>query len=101
MTDERMFPLIIHYHERQPGEPYSELPRSVPWSIVAPYEAQALHNHCGQSLEKLAQRGGLDPRELCGIMIGKSFRELLEMTPEFAVKHILQSLAEFEESDGT
>ncbi len=32
---------------------------SVPWSAMAPFERQAKENHGGQSLEKLASRGGL------------------------------------------
>lgn len=38
--------------------------RYVPWSLIAAHEGQALQNHCGQSLEKLASRGGLSPEEL-------------------------------------
>jgi len=35
---------------------------SIPWRIIAPHEAQAETNH-DQSLERLAQRGGLSPAE--------------------------------------
>lgn len=35
----------------------------VPWSVVEPFGAQAEANH-GQTLEKIAARGGLWPREL-------------------------------------
>ena len=45
---ERMFPIIG-------GEP-------VPWSILGPHEARAVENH-GQSLARLAERGGLSPAE--------------------------------------
>lgn len=34
----------------------------IPWSVIAPHESQALVNH-NQSLERLAQRGGLAPFE--------------------------------------
>ena len=44
-----------------------EGPRFVPWSFVAPHEANALRNH-GQSLEKLATRGGLSPVEIWAIV---------------------------------
>ena len=31
---------------------------TIPWSVIAPHEAQCQKNH-GQSLERLAERGGL------------------------------------------
>lgn len=48
---------------------------NIPWVIIAPYESQAQSNH-GQSLERLAQRGGLDIGEAIAIMTGKSWREI-------------------------
>lgn len=42
---------------------------SVPWRMVEPYEAQAVLNH-GQSLARLAERGGLSPRELWLVVRG-------------------------------
>lgn len=52
-------------------------PDSVPWWFVAPHEAQALANH-DQTLDRLAQRGGVDWVELEGIVTdqpwdGRSF----------------------------
>ena len=47
---------------------------SVPWSMVAPYEAQAKANH-DQTLERLAERGGLAPQELWCIVHGKRWKE--------------------------
>lgn len=35
---------------------------SLPWAMIAPHEAQAKTNH-GQTLEQLAERGGLSPSE--------------------------------------
>jgi hypothetical protein len=40
----------------------------VPWEFVAPHEPQALKNHCGQTLERLAQRGGLSRCELVAVL---------------------------------
>jgi hypothetical protein len=48
---------------------------SVPWRLVAPYEEQAKDNH-DQSLERLNERGGLDPRELWCVVHGKRLREM-------------------------
>lgn len=56
MGDERRFPLLWSRDERGP--------MNVPWSLVAPHEAQAMRNHGGQTLARLADRGGLCAREL-------------------------------------
>ena len=39
-----------------------------PWPILAPHEAQARKNYGGQSLERLAERGGLSVSELLAIL---------------------------------
>ena len=63
-TSERRFPILLSHRPRQ--QQYS-CPRSVPWSLLAPHEEQAQVNH-DQSLERLAQRGGLDPTEMVAIL---------------------------------
>jgi hypothetical protein len=47
---------------------------SVPWSMVAPHEKQAIANH-DQSLRRLAERGGLSPGELWCIVHNRKWRE--------------------------
>ena len=42
----------------------------VPFALLAPHEAQAQRNH-GQTLERLAQRGGLDAGEALDIIAGR------------------------------
>jgi hypothetical protein len=37
--------------------------KALPWSVLRPHEAQAKKNHGGQSLERLAHRGGLGIEE--------------------------------------
>lgn len=44
----------------------------IPWDMIAPHEAQARSNHY-QSLERLAQRGGLSASEAIQILEGRSF----------------------------
>lgn len=46
---------------------------SIPWAMIAPHEAQARKNH-DQTLERLAQRGGLSPAEALCVMDGTSLR---------------------------
>ena len=43
------------------------LPPSVPWALVENHDAQARINHSGQSLEQLAELGGLTPLELWAV----------------------------------
>jgi len=54
------FPIFGGWSDSQ----WKAIPASkIPWNIIAPHEAQALINHCGQDLQKLASRGGLGPCE--------------------------------------
>lgn len=39
----------------------------IPWSLIAPHESQARANH-GQTLERLAERGGLGSCEAVAIL---------------------------------
>lgn len=43
----------------------------IPFAMIAPHEAQAQRNHGGQSLERLAQRGGLCAAEALDILEGR------------------------------
>lgn len=49
------------YHLKR--EERFELPLNVPWEFVETFRAQIEKNH-GQTLERLAERGGLAPTEL-------------------------------------
>lgn len=39
----------------------------IPWAMIAPHESQALKNH-DQTLERLAERGGLAPSEAVAVL---------------------------------
>ncbi len=47
-------------------------PKDVPFALVAGCEAQAQRNH-GQTLQRLAERGGLSLTELCAVLDGRSW----------------------------
>jgi len=47
---------------------------AVPWSILAPHEAQAQRNH-SQTLRTLANRGGLSSCEALAIIEDRSWRK--------------------------
>ena len=53
--------------------PYKGHLQSIPWEMIAPHEAQAKHNH-DQTLERLAQRGGLSAYEAVAVLTGRSLR---------------------------
>lgn len=68
----RQFP--IHPSDRH-------LLASVPWSLVAPHEAQARRNHGGQSLEVLAGRHGLGLIELAFVLLDRPYQRCLPSKP--------------------
>lgn len=59
--------------------------RSIPWQVIEPFAERAATNHSGQSLETLAQRGGLSPCEIYAVLNNKSWKKV---HPEFAVQFI-------------
>ena len=57
------FPVLVGLCTKPlPGQP-----KTVPWALVAPHEAQARRNH-DQTLRRLAERGGLSPDELVAVL---------------------------------
>lgn len=46
--------------------------RFIPWAAIEPHAAQAMANH-GQTLEKIADRGGLSPSEALAIIEDRRF----------------------------
>ncbi len=56
----RQFPIL--YAGRQRKE-HRWWPKSISWNLIEPHRNHAEKNH-GQTLERLAERGGLDPVEL-------------------------------------
>lgn len=50
----------------------SALMSEIPFGLITPYEQQAQKNH-GQSLERLAQRGGLSSCEAIDIIEGRKW----------------------------
>jgi hypothetical protein len=72
-----MFPIM-----REPGyvkrlmceEGLPEYPLHVPLELLTPHAKQVEANHGGQSLSRLAERGGLDPREIMAILEDRPWR---------------------------
>lgn len=73
---ERLFPILpSHRHEKLHRE--LGVPRSVPWSLLAPHEAQARRNH-SQSLTRLAERGGLSLCEIIAVLEDRDWHSMDE-----------------------
>ncbi len=49
--------------------------KQIPMRLLLPYEKQAVRNH-GQSLQRLAERGGMNACEILGIIRGLSWSQL-------------------------
>ncbi len=67
MAERRAFPMLPHYGELTR--------RAVPWDFVAPHEARAHANH-EQTLERLAERGGLAECELVALLEDRPWRAM-------------------------
>lgn len=65
---ERAFPLLRGHRQKNAAR----LRQSIPWEMIAPHEAQALRNH-DQTLERLAERGGLSPGEAVDVLMGRKW----------------------------
>lgn len=55
---------------------------SIDWNLIAPHEKQAMENHGGQTLEKLARRHGLSWYELLCVMADKKLLVDIEYDKE-------------------
>lgn len=67
-ASEQRFPVLLTEREARGMSRYT-----VPWSLLAPHEEQALRNH-SQSLDTLARRGGLAPSEMVAVLERRKWR---------------------------
>lgn len=70
-------------------------PRDVPWSLLAPHEAQALRNH-DQTLRQLNERGGLGVAEMVAVIDGKSWSSIRGISDVALVPRLLELIAQHE-----
>jgi hypothetical protein len=66
---------------------------SIPWEMIAPCERQAQSNH-QQSLERLAERGGLDPTEALAVLESRRWHW---MDPAFALASLAEAVRRWED----
>lgn len=77
---------------------FAEFLGNVPWDFVRRGEQQALANH-NQTLERLAERGGLHPIEMEAAIRGKSLKEVRGRTEEEASYWLKEELTKYEQAD--
>jgi uncharacterized small protein (DUF1192 family) len=68
---------------------------TVPWQMLAPHEPQALANH-QQTLERLAERGGLGWAEMLCVLEGRSWQKRSVSSDELAKPKVLALVAAFD-----
>lgn len=64
----------------------------IPWEMIRPHEMQARSNHGGQTLDKLAARGGLGACEALAVLDDRRWER---MPKAEAVKQLAARVAQF------
>lgn len=88
---ERRFPIL----ETSPAPQGAK--QDVPWGLVEPHREQAQLNHY-QSLERLAERGGLSWCELIAVLEDRPWRRMDNDIAEQQVRTLLRDLGEADDS---
>jgi len=84
----RVFPILLGHGERETikearAAGATTLIIGLPWDMIEPHEDQARRNHGGQSLERLAERGGLSAAEAVAVLAGRMFRPMSKVEAQF------------------
>ncbi len=70
------------------------LPVTIPMSLITPHAVRIGLNHGGQTVERIAERGGLSPREIYAAINDLRLSESLKISEKEAVIFILSLLGE-------
>lgn len=76
-VSEKRFKIMTSHLDNELRE---KCPSSIPFALIKPHRKQAKKNH-GQTLERLNERGGLDPIELVAVL---EDRRILPWTREIS-----------------
>jgi hypothetical protein len=88
---------VMWSYRREENLKYERLgcPRTVPWGLVWPHDAQARKNHGHwQGVKRLNERGGLSPSELVAVLTGVCWSKI-DPDPEVSVPRLKALLAEY------
>jgi len=88
-----LFPIQGSYRREARG--YFTHP-GIPWDVIRPHEKQAMANHGNQSLERLAQRGGLGFCEAVAVLEDRPWHE---METQAAIARLNEILARKREGE--
>ncbi len=88
MSGARVFPILRDTYRAR----HRDRLRSIPWGLISPHEAQAKQNH-NQTLERLAQRGGLSAREAMAVLSGDSWSAWGDVSAEEAERQLGELVA--------
>ena len=83
--EDNRFPVLHHYRR----DPNDGMPDFVEWSALS--EEQARANH-GQTLTRLAERGGLSPREIVANVKRKGYYDVANIS-DVAAKIVVTKIA--------
>lgn len=87
------FPVLWPYKRTEEHEwEKAGCPRNVPWAMLAPYEWQAKRHH-DQTLQRLAERGGLSPCEMVAVLEGRDHRTMADGA---AIKSLKKKISAYE-----
>lgn len=88
-----MFPILMGHNEREKVSAVRRggaiaLVVQAPWSLFAPHERQAQTNH-GQTLARLAERGGLSAAEAVAVLDDRNFERMNEGAANARLLHLI------------
>jgi antitoxin (DNA-binding transcriptional repressor) of toxin-antitoxin stability system len=92
---ERMFPMLLpsyklaDYVEKVRAGGGIWITVSIPWAVIAPHARQAWINH-SQTLERLAERGGLSAAEAVAVLDNRAFRKMEPAEAEARLAEIVR-----------
>lgn len=69
------FPMLLLSPRARDEAAFYGVPRAVPWRLVEQHTTQAMTNH-RQTLERLAERGGLRPDELVAVLEDRPWKPM-------------------------
>ena len=90
---EKQYPINWNYNDID--HPAKGLITHYPWDYVEKHRERLESNH-GQTIERLAERGGLHPGELYLAMMDGRIRDLTKSTFPKGIKHIGKELGWFD-----
>ena len=103
-----MFPVMMderEWKELNTLEDPFKLPKHLPMKFMAQFRVRAMKTH-DQTLERLAERGGLTPTEICAVMYDKNFfdywgyKKMTDEQTTFAINMIVMKLNEWNKKEG-